>query len=117
MASSIEDSTPEEVKLRSAVNNFLVIWKLSRERTDTLSVQALHKADRRLHTAYGDISSQHLVDNPSLGDLYRALDDFLLTWDLFGLLPNAESFTPVLEPARLRLQSAFDLKSEPTLLL
>lgn len=102
------------VALRASVNNFLVIWRLFRLRDDSLALLALTKADRNLHTTIGRIRSGHLQDNQPLLDLYVALDDFLTTWAIFGLLPNWRSFTPVLDPARVHLQEAFGLSVEPT---
>jgi hypothetical protein len=109
--------TAPELALRTATTNFLVIWRLFRLREDPLSRTALLKADRTLHNSHHAIRSEHLLDNDSLMDLYSAQDNFLLTWDLFGLLPNWTAFAPVLDQARLHLQSAFGLTQEPTQLV
>jgi hypothetical protein len=108
-----------QVALLAAVNNFLVIWSLYRSRSDSLAAQALNKADRQLFNAFQEVRHPHLQDNPSLSEQYAAVDDFLKTWSVLGalVLPDWRPYAPVLDDARLRLQSAFHLENEPSVLL
>jgi hypothetical protein len=110
--------------LRAATNNFLVIWSIFRTQPTnptptSLRAIALRKADRALHSAYLGIRAPHLRNDPALQTQYAAVDDFFMTWSVLGplALQDSRPYAPLLDSARLKLQAAFELESEPSRLL